>query len=93
MPEVNGKKFPYTAKGMKDAEKEKERLSRDRTRGLDPEFSQSVMDANRKREEEGMKRIQKEMGMAYGGKVKKMKSGGMCRGMGKASKGGRYSRA
>jgi len=27
-----------------------------------------------------------------GGKVKKMKSGGMCRGMGAATRGGKYSR-
>lgn len=94
MPNVNGKSFPYTAKGMKAAEEEKKRLGRDRTRGLDPEFSQGVEDANRRREEEMIKRINKEMqGMSYGGKVKKMKGGGMCRGMGKAQKGGRYSKA
>lgn len=29
---------------------------------------------------------------AKGGKVKKMASGGMCRGMGKATKGGKYSK-
>jgi len=29
---------------------------------------------------------------AYGGKVKKMMGGGSCRGMGKASRGGNYSR-
>lgn len=29
---------------------------------------------------------------AKGGKVKKMASGGMCRGMGKATKGGSYSK-
>ena len=29
---------------------------------------------------------------SYGGKMKKMKSGGMCRGMGKATRGGNYSR-
>jgi len=32
--------------------------------------------------------------MAYGGKVKKMKhGGGTCRGMGKAKRGGKYSRS
>lgn len=37
--------------------------------------------------------VRNQMGyMAYGGKVKKMKSGGKCRGMGKASRGGKYSR-
>lgn len=30
--------------------------------------------------------------MAYGGKVKKMAKGGSCRGMGKATRGGGYSR-
>ena len=29
---------------------------------------------------------------SYGGKMKKMKSGGMCRGMGAATRGGKYSR-
>ncbi len=32
----------------------------------------------------------KEAGMRKGGPVKKMKGGGMCRGMGAASKGGNY---
>ena len=31
-------------------------------------------------------------GKKYGGKVKKMAGGGKCRGMGKASRGGNYSR-
>lgn len=31
-------------------------------------------------------------GMKAGGKVKKMAGGGMCRGMGAATKGGKYSR-
>ena len=31
-------------------------------------------------------------GKSYGGKVKKMAGGGMCRGMGKAARGGGYSR-
>ena len=31
-------------------------------------------------------------GKSYGGKVKKMAGGGMCRGMGKATRGGGYSR-
>ena len=31
--------------------------------------------------------------MAYGGKVKKMNKGGKCRGMGKAKRGGKYSRS
>ena len=30
------------------------------------------------------------MGMKYGGKVKKMGDGGMCRGMGAATRGGNY---
>ena len=30
--------------------------------------------------------------MSYGGKVKKMMNGGTCRGMGKATRGGNYSR-
>ena len=34
----------------------------------------------------------RDMGMKYGGKVKKMMGGGTCRGMGKATKGGNYSR-
>lgn len=29
---------------------------------------------------------------SYGGKMKKMKAGGMCRGMGAATRGGNYSR-
>lgn len=37
------------------------------------------------------KAVRNKMGyMAYGGKVKKMKNGGSCRGMGKASRGGKY---
>ena len=37
--------------------------------------------------------VRNKMGyMAYGGKTKKMKSGGSCRGMGKAKRGGNYGR-
>ena len=39
--------------------------------------------------------VRNKMGyMAYGGKVKKMKhGGGTCRGLGKAKRGGKYSRS
>ncbi len=41
--------------------------------------------AERRAREEAM------MGMKYGGKVKKMGDGGMCRGMGAATRGGNYN--
>ena len=43
-----------------------------------------------KRDGEALKRALKYR--AKGGKLKKMAGGGMCRGMGKASRGGNYSR-
>ncbi len=44
--------------------------------------------AKRRAREEAMTEAM--MGMKYGGKVKKMKDGGMCRGMGAATRGGNY---
>ena len=44
--------------------------------------------AERRAREEAMTEAM--MGMKYGGKVKKMKDGGMCRGMGAATRGGNY---
>ena len=92
MPEVKGKSFPYTEKGIKEAEEEIKILGRDKTQGINSEFSEKVMNENLRREEEAMKRLQKEMGMSYGGEVKKMKAGGKCRGMGKATRGGDYTK-
>lgn len=57
------------------------------TRGIDPKENYSAEDFNRLvgKKAKGGK-------MAYGGKakVKKMKDGGMCRGMGAATRGGNY---
>ena len=56
MPEVKGKRFPYTEKGIKEAEEEMKILGRDKTQGINSEFSKKVMNENLKREEEAMKR-------------------------------------
>ena len=53
---------------------------RDRTRGVDPEFSRKVEEGNKRRAEENYKRIKREMGdadkYAHGGMVRKYGSGG-----------------
>ena len=46
-------------------------------------------DVSPRAEKEEQEMLNKKM---YGGKVKKMAGGGMCRGMGKATRGGGYSR-
>ena len=50
---------------------------------------QRAMDNNARYNAEDMMLTQRR---AKGGKVKKMAMGGMCRGMGKATKGGNYSK-
>lgn len=44
------------------------------------------------RDLDALRGTRKSKKMASGGKVKKMQAGGKCRGMGKATKGGKYSR-
>lgn len=46
-------------------------------------------DVSPRAEKEEQEMLDKKM---YGGKVKKMMGGGMCRGMGKATRGGGYSK-
>ena len=48
-----------------------------------------LIDLSPNAEENELKEV---TGKSYGGKVKKMMSGGSCRGMGKATRGGSYSK-
>ena len=71
----------------KDLEKKSKKAANKRI------IKESVRRRTRDHNTEPKKDIKSALGLAYGGKVKKMRDGGSCRGMGAASKGGKFRMA
>ena len=105
MPKVGNKEFSYTKKGMAAAKK----AAKDTDQEVQYKMGGGYMMRNKPiamKDGGSLKMVKNSDGvdvpfyaadgkgkMAYGGKVKKMRDGGSCRGMGAASKGGKFRMA
>jgi|VirMetMinimDraft_7_1064189.scaffolds.fasta_scaffold321520_1 hypothetical protein len=106
MPKVGNKEFSYTKKGMAAAKKAAKDTDQEVQYKMGGGYMMRNKPIAM-REGGSLKMVKNESGdsvpfyaadgegkMAYGGKVKKMRDGGgMCRGMGAATKGGKFKMA